>query len=255
MVPPSSPYWSQRLGSYPKFVFSVHSALTQSWISISSSFHIHPVPPFSFVAQSCSTLCDPMNCSMPGFPVLHHLPELAQTHIHWVNDAIQPSHSLSSPSPAFNLSQPQGLFQWVGSSHQVAKVLKPQHQSLQAYSGLISFRIDIFDPPCCPRDSQESSTSQFKRSNSLAFSLLYGSTLTSIHDYWKNHQFSSVTQSYPTLCNPMDCNMPGFPVHHQLLEPTQTHVHRVSDAIQPSHSLSSPSPPTFNLSQNQGLFQ
>ena len=146
MVPPSSPYWSQRLGSYPKFVFSVHSALNQSWISISSSFHIHPLPPlFSFVAQSCSTLCDPMHHSTPGFPVLHHLPELAQTHIHWVNDAIQPSHSLSSPSPAFNLSQPHCLFQWVGSSHQVAKVLEPQHQSLQACSGLISFRIDMFD--------------------------------------------------------------------------------------------------------------
>ena len=102
-------------------------------------------PPFSFVAQSCSTLCNPLDYSMPGFPVLHHLLELAQTHVHWVNDAIQPSYSLSSPSSAFNLSQPQGLFQWVGSSHQVAKVLEPQHQSLHAYSGLISFRIDMFD--------------------------------------------------------------------------------------------------------------
>ena len=68
-------------------------------------------------------------------------------------------------------------------------------------------------------------------------------------------QFSSVTQSCPTLCDPMDCSMPGFPVHHHLPEPAQTHVHRVSDAIQPSHPLSSPSPPTFNLSQHQGLFQ
>ena len=60
-------------------------------------------------------------------------------------------------------------------------------------------------------------------------------------------QFSSVSQSCPTLCDPMDCSMPGLPVHHQLLDPTQTHVHRVGDAIQPSHPLSSPSPPTFNL--------
>ena len=68
-------------------------------------------------------------------------------------------------------------------------------------------------------------------------------------------QFSSVDQSCPTLCNPMDCSMPGFPVHHQLLELTQTHVHPVSDAIQPSHPLSSPSPPALNLSQHQGLFK
>ena len=68
-------------------------------------------------------------------------------------------------------------------------------------------------------------------------------------------QFSSVTQLCPALCNPLDCNMAGFPVHHQLLELTQTHVHRVCDAIQPSHPLSSPSPPAFKLSQHQSLFQ
>ena len=72
---------------------------------------------------------------------------------------------------------------------------------------------------------------------------------------WISYQFSSVTQSCPTLCDPMDCSTPGLPVHHQLPEFTQTHVHWVSDAIQPSHTLSSPSPPTFNLSQHQGLFQ
>ena len=71
--------------------------------------------------------------SVPGLPVLHHLPEFAQTHVHWVGDAIQPSHPLSSPSPAFSLSQHQGLFQWVGFSHQVARVLELQfqHQSFQ----------------------------------------------------------------------------------------------------------------------------
>ena len=69
------------------------------------------------------------------------------------------------------------------------------------------------------------------------------------------YQFISVAQSCPTLCDPMNCSMPGIPVHHQLLELTKTHVHHKGDANQPSHSLSSPSPPTFNLSQHQGLFK
>ena len=76
------------------------------------------------VAKFCLTLCDPMDCSMPGFPILHCLLEFAQTHVHWVGDAIQPSHpQLPSSPPALNLSQHQSLFQWVSSSHQVAKVL------------------------------------------------------------------------------------------------------------------------------------
>ena len=83
---------------------------------------------FNSVTQSCLTLCDPMDCSMPGFPVHHQLPELAQTHVHWFGDAIQPSHPLSSPSPAFNHLHHQGLFQWVSSFHQVAKVLEFQLQ-------------------------------------------------------------------------------------------------------------------------------
>ena len=89
---------------------------------------------FSSIAQSCSTLCDPMDYSTPGFPVHHQLPELAQTHVHQVGDAIQLSHPLSSPSPpAFNLSQHPGLFQWLRSSHHVAKVLEfqLQHQPFQ----------------------------------------------------------------------------------------------------------------------------
>ena len=89
---------------------------------------------FSSVAQSCPTLCDPMNRSTPGLPVHHQLLEFTQTHIHWVGDAIQPSHPLSSPSPrALSLSQHQGLFKWVSSSHQVAKVpeFQLQHQSFQ----------------------------------------------------------------------------------------------------------------------------
>ena len=80
----------------------------------------------SSVTQSCLTLCDPMDCSTPGFPVHHQLPELTQTHVHWVSITIQPSHPLSSPSLAFNLSQHQGLFQWVSSLHHVAKLLEFQ---------------------------------------------------------------------------------------------------------------------------------
>ena len=94
------------------------------------------------VAKLCLTLCEPMDCSMPGFPVLHYLPESAQTHVHWVSDAIQPSHPLSPPSPpTLNLAQQQGLFQWVSSSHQVVKVLELQlqHQSFQwVYKGWLS---------------------------------------------------------------------------------------------------------------------
>ena len=89
---------------------------------------------FSSVAQSCPTLCNPMNCSTPGLPVHHQLPEFTQTHIHWVSDAIQLYHPLSSPSsPALNLFQHQGLFKWVSSPYQVAKVLEfqLQHQSYQ----------------------------------------------------------------------------------------------------------------------------
>ena len=103
---------------------------------------------FSSFAQSCPTLCDPMNCSRPGRPVHHWLSDFTQTHVHWVSDAIQPSHPLSSPSPpALNLSQNQGLFKWVSSLHEVAKILEfqLQHQSFQWTPGLISFRMDWLD--------------------------------------------------------------------------------------------------------------
>ena len=100
---------------------------------------------FNSIAQSCPTLCNSMNCSTPGCPIHHQLLELTQTHIHWISDAIQPSHPLSSPSlPPFNLSQHQGLFKWVSSSHQVAKLLELQLQHIPSnvYSVLISLRID-----------------------------------------------------------------------------------------------------------------
>ena len=91
--------------------------------------HFCFLPQFSSVSQSCPTLCNPIDCSTPGLPIHHELPELAQTHVHWVSDVIQPSHSLSPPSPpAFHLSQHQGLFQWVSSLHQVTKVLELQLQ-------------------------------------------------------------------------------------------------------------------------------
>ena len=105
--------------------------------SSSNKFHRAKIIQFSSVAQSCLTLCDLMNHSTSGLPVHNQLQESTQTHIHWVSDAIQPSHPLSSPSPPFlNLSQNQGLFKWVSSSHQVAKVLEFQ---LQHHPGLISF--------------------------------------------------------------------------------------------------------------------
>ena len=119
----------------------------------------------------CLTLCSRMNCSMPGFPVFHYLPEFAQTHVHWIGDVIQPSHPLSSPfSLAFSLTQHQGLFQWDSSLHQVAKVLELQlqHQSFQWI-----FKIDFLKYwlvwSCCPRDSHEFSPAlQFERINSSA---------------------------------------------------------------------------------------
>ena len=101
---------------------------------------VHKICCCCSVAKS---LYDPMDCSTPGSPVLHYLPEFVQIHVHWVGDAIQPSHPLSSPSPsALNLSQHQGLFQWVGSSRQVAKVfeLQLQHQSFQWI-----FRVDFLN--------------------------------------------------------------------------------------------------------------
>ena len=146
---------------------------------------------FSSVAQSCLTLCDPMNCSTPGLPVHHQLLEFTQTHIHRVSDAIQPSYPLSSPSPpAPNPSQHQSLFQWVNSLHEVAKVLEfqLQHHCLQRNPRTDLLQNGLVGSPCSPGNSQEySPTPQFKSINSLALSLLHSPTLTSIHDHKKNH--------------------------------------------------------------------
>ena len=124
----------------------------------------------SSVAQSCLTLCDPMNRSTPGLPVHHQPLEFTQTHVHRVSDAIQPSHPLSSPSPpAPNPSQHQGLFQRVNSSHEVAKVLEfqLQHHSLQINPRADLLHNRLVGSLCSPRDSQEfSATPQFKSINS-----------------------------------------------------------------------------------------
>ena len=103
---------------------------------------------FSSVFQSCLTFCDPMDCSTPGLPVHHQPLEFTQTHVHWVGDTIQSSHPLSAPSPpVFNLSKNEGLFKWVSSSHQVAKVLEfqLQHQSFQWIPRTDLFRMDWLD--------------------------------------------------------------------------------------------------------------
>ena len=140
-----------------------------------------------FSPSVMSNFCDPMACRAPVFPVHHQLLELVQTYVHWVSDAIQPSHPLSSPSsPAFSLSQHQGLFQWVSSLHQVTRVLEfqLQHQSFQ-WTPRTDFPDGLVGSPCSPRDSQEASpTPQFKNISSSALSFLYGPVLTSIHDYW-----------------------------------------------------------------------
>ena len=153
----------------------------------------HIFSQFTSVTESYLALCDLMNRSTPGLPIHHQLPESTQTQVHWVSDAIQPSHPLCSPFPPTpNLSQHQGLFKWVSSSHQVAKVLEfqVQHQSFQFHSGQISFRMDWLDLLAIQgtlKSLLQHHSSQFKSINSSALSFLYSPTLTSIHDHWKNH--------------------------------------------------------------------
>ena len=135
------------------------------------------------VTKSCPTLCSPMDCNTIGFHVLHYISEFAQIHVHWVNDAIQASHHLLSlSSPALNLSQHQGLWE-CGSSHQVVKVLGLQ--SCNEYSGLISFRIDWFDPAV-----QETIKSILQNHCSKALILWCSVFLWSNSHYWKNHSFN-----------------------------------------------------------------
>ena len=131
----SLPCWSLGFGLFLWIGWCKNQNLTyHCWFYILHCLKLHSLVQFSSVTQSCPTLCDPINHSMPGLPVHHQLPGFTQTQIHRVSDGIQPSHPLSSPfPPAPNPSQHQGLFQWVSSSHQVAKVLEfqLQHQSFQ----------------------------------------------------------------------------------------------------------------------------
>ena len=154
---------------------------------------------FSSVVQTCLTLCNPMDCSTPGFPVHYQLLELAQTHVHWISDPIQPSHPLSSLSPPLLASIFPSIR--VFSNESVFHLRWPKYWSFSLsispgfneYSGLVSFRIDCFDL-LAVQDSQESSpTSQFKSINSLVLSFCYSPVLTSVHDYWKNHSFNRQT--------------------------------------------------------------
>ena len=139
---------------------------------------------FNSVAQFCPTPWDSMDCSTPGFPVHHQLPESTQTHVHWVSDAIQPSHSLSSPSLAFNLSQHQDLF-----SESVIHIRWPKYWSFsfsispsKEYSGLISFRMDWLGFLAVQGTLKSLFLPQFKNINSSALSFLYGTNLTLIHN-------------------------------------------------------------------------
>ena len=132
----------------------------------------------------------PLDHSMPGLSVHHQLQEFTQIHVHWVGDTIQPSHPLSSLSlPAFNLSQCQGLLKWVSSLHQVTKVLEfqLQHQSLHEHSGLISFRMNWLDLLAVQGTVKSRLQHHSSSKESSVLSFLYSSTLTSIHDHWKNH--------------------------------------------------------------------
>ena len=142
---------------------------------------------FCSVVQSCLTLCDPMDCSTPGFPVLHHLLELAQTHVHQVSDAIQPSHPLLSPSPPSIR---------VFSNESVLGIRWPKYQSFSfnispssEYSGLISFRIDCLISLQSKGLSRVFSNSTVQKHQFFGAQLSYGPALTSVCDYWRNHSF------------------------------------------------------------------
>ena len=151
-----------------------------------------PSAQLSSVTLLCSTLCDPMDCNTKGFPVHHQIPGLAQTQ---VNDDIQPSHSLSSPSFAFSLSQHQGLFKWVSSSHHGGQSI-----GTSASASVLPVNIQDWFPlgwtgwiSLQSKGRSESSLKPHVKSiNSMVLSFLYGPALTSIHNYWKNHSFDDM---------------------------------------------------------------
>ena len=199
-------HWSyeEALGLIPWFKMVAMGRVQRCWAQHCESQHTRaspegaPLLPHSChccsVTKSCPALCDPMDYIAHQASLSSSSPMMSLlNHVHWVGDTIQPSHPLSSPSPAFNLSQHQGLFQWVSSSHQVAKGLEfqLQHQSFQWISlgltGLISLQSKGF--------SESSPAPQFESINSLVLTLRFGPALTSIHSYWKNHSID-----YTDLC-------------------------------------------------------
>ena len=178
-------FWCVHPGS--SFTFSTLDM--ELAISLKSSDFFFSVQ-FSSVAQSCPTLCDPMDCSTPGLPVHGQLLEFTQTHVRWVSDAIQPSHPLSSPSPpALNLSQHRGLL------NELALCFKwPKYWSFSfnispsnGYPWLSSFRMDWLDLLAVQGTLKRLLQCQLKSISSSALSFLYSPTLTSIPDYRKNH--------------------------------------------------------------------
>ena len=155
-------------------------------------FQLHQ-PQFSSVssvAQLCLTPCDPMNCSTPGLPVHHQLPEFTQNHVHWVSDSIQPSHPLSSPSPP----APNPLSIRVFSNESTLHMRWPEYWSFSfsiapfnEYSGLISFMMNWLDLLAVQGTLKSLLQHHSSKASILQHSFLHSSTLTSIHDHWKNH--------------------------------------------------------------------
>ena len=235
------------------------------------NFEISPVQ----LLSHCPTLCVSMDYSTPGFPVHHQLLELAQTHIHRVSDAIQPSYPLLSPSlPAFNLSQDQGLFPMSpfftlgGQSTGASASASPSNE----YSGLISFRIDWFDllavqgtlKSLLQHHSSKASIFQCSAFFIVQLSHLYmttGKTIALTRQTFSGKVMSLLFNILSKFSHSVVSNSlwPHW-VQHALSITNSwslltTHAHWVGDTIQPSHPLSSPSPLTFSLSQHQGLFQ
>ena len=155
------------------------------------------------VAQSCLTLCHPMDCRMPGLPVLHYLLEFVQTHVHWVGDAIQPFHPLLYPSPpAVDFSQHQGLFKWVDSFHQAAKVLAfyLQHHSFPInIQGWFPLGLTGWVSLQSKGLSRVFSSTLIQKHQFLGPQPSFGPILISVHDYWKNPSFD-----YMNLCQQSD---------------------------------------------------
>ena len=145
---------------------------------------------FSSVANSCPTLCDPMNHSTPGFPVHHQLPEFTQTHVHWVGDAIQPSHPRSSPSPPAPIPPSIRVFSNESTLHmrcpkdwRFSFNISPYNE----HSGLISFRMDCLDLLAVQGTLKSLLQHHSSKASILRHSVFFTVQLTSIHDHWKNH--------------------------------------------------------------------